>query len=582
MSLFGRRKRPAPPLTPEPPPPPPSLPAIHSTPSLPELARTYGISLPPQQDTEEEEGGGRPSNVGSVSVNGHGKSIAEMYKREEFVNSPSARQTGYRPPSFLYSPGSAPPIPSLSALRSAKARNRAPRSTKAPQTFNLVVVGDSGTGKSSYFRTLLATFGNGAEDQFVVGGKTTVEVVSEEGERIKLSVVDTKGLGMSEGRDELETERRLGKVVRLCEEKFEEVLVEEGQVYRTTSKSHDAFIHLCLYFLNHSSILPRPSTSHTNGVSSLSSPSLPASAEADERGFGDQTKEQLTISPLDLRLIKRLSARANVLPVIGRADELTEERLRECKEAVRRDLGRIGIGGGGWGVFGREGVDEDEEEELAVPVQGRGRSKSVKSEAAITEEGEEENEEGEVEGEEEEEEEQPKVIKVRSRSPHVSKSPNPQPSTPKATPRRKSLHFGGAPAWGISNGGVDEPPLPDVAEVLPFALISPENPWAKDGPGKFERKFKWGRVEVLNEEHCDFEPLRRAVFGGYFKLLKDSTRQEKYEPFRTQRLLARRATRNISSEQREELLKDLEKGATLGLGAAVPLPESRATSVDHH
>lgn len=41
----------------------------------------------------------------------------------------------------------------------------------------------------------------------------------------------------------------------------------------------------------------------------------------------------LTMSPVELRVIRRLSARANVLPVIARADSLTDEKLLAVKNA---------------------------------------------------------------------------------------------------------------------------------------------------------------------------------------------------------------------------------------------------------
>lgn len=52
---------------------------------------------------------------------------------------------------------------------------------------------------------------------------------------------------------------------------------------------------------------------------------------------GDESDEEddgvLTMSPVEIRVIRRLSARANILPVIARADSLTDEKLLAVKNA---------------------------------------------------------------------------------------------------------------------------------------------------------------------------------------------------------------------------------------------------------
>lgn len=52
---------------------------------------------------------------------------------------------------------------------------------------------------------------------------------------------------------------------------------------------------------------------------------------------GDESDEEeegpLTMSPAEIRVIRRLSTRTNVLPVIARADSLTDEKLLAVKNA---------------------------------------------------------------------------------------------------------------------------------------------------------------------------------------------------------------------------------------------------------
>ena len=52
---------------------------------------------------------------------------------------------------------------------------------------------------------------------------------------------------------------------------------------------------------------------------------------------GDESDEEvealLTMSPAEIRVIRRLSARSNILPVIAHADSLTDEKLLAVKNA---------------------------------------------------------------------------------------------------------------------------------------------------------------------------------------------------------------------------------------------------------
>lgn len=73
------------------------------------------------------------------------------------------------------------------------------------------------------------------------------------------------------------------------------------------------------------------------------------------------------LHPLDVEAIRVLSARVNVLPVIARADTLGPVRLKKMKEAVRRDLARMGIG---FGIF-----DEGEGEYEGMTIDGEANAK---------------------------------------------------------------------------------------------------------------------------------------------------------------------------------------------------------------
>jgi hypothetical protein len=72
----------------------------------------------------------------------------------------------------------------------------------------------------------------------------------------------------------------------------------------------------------------------------------------------------MTLSQADIYVIKRLSSRVNVLPVVSRSDTMTNERLEEVKATIRRDLKKGGVQVGGiLGQLDDSDEDEDEEEE---------------------------------------------------------------------------------------------------------------------------------------------------------------------------------------------------------------------------
>lgn len=100
----------------------------------------------------------------------------------------------------------------------------------------------------------------------------------------------------------------------------------------------------------------------------------------------------------------------------------------------------------------------------------------------------------------------------------------------------------------------------------------------QDLKGVFVRKFRWGAIDVLDPNHCDFAALRTAVLSTHLKVrrmsnydantgsrqhidslkvLKTHTREVLYEKFRTEKLLARRATSNISDAERLRLLEGM-------------------------
>jgi septin family protein len=151
----------------------------------------------------------------------------------------------------------------------------------------------------------------------------------------------------------------------------------------------------------------------------------------------------------DIACIRRLSTRVNVLPVIARADTLTDARIAAVKLAVRRDLADAGIG---FGIF--------DDGAAPPPVQAhddrnRGRSPSVGT----------------------------------TQLPYALVSPEMYSHSDgvlKNQPARHELIQQYAPAQTAGNRTLQR--------------------------GKFVRNFRWGGLDVMEPRHSDFVPLRSAVF----------------------------------------------------------------------
>jgi len=174
--------------------------------------------------------------------------------------------------------------------------------------------------------------------------------------------------------------------------------------------------------------------------------------------------------------------------------------------------------------------------------------------------------------EEEEEEDDPAprdgqttpTPKTRSRIIHIRPTSALSPKSPKLR-RARSLSRA-RPSADSSDS--DTPTMSTPAEekrelglLLPWAVVSPEledeDPLDQAGGNeegkRWVRKYRWGEIDVLNKEHCDLWALRRAVLGVYFKVLKNDTRRVLYEKYRTEKLLARRATRAMSEDERKKI-----------------------------
>ncbi|XP_063286830.1 septin-12 isoform X1 [Pelobates fuscus] len=184
--------------------------------------------------------------------------------------------------------------------------------------FNIMVVGQSGLGKSTLVNTLFKSKvirkapGSGIPKTLELNAVS--QVIEERGMEMRLTVIDTPGFG-----DQINNQNCWEPIIKYIHEQYEKYLREEILVTRKR-RIPDSRIHSCIYFI--------PPTGHW-------------------------------LRPLDLEFMKRLGQIVNVVPVIAKADTLTLEEREEFKQRIRKDLQAHGIS-----VYPQLELDEDPGEAL--------------------------------------------------------------------------------------------------------------------------------------------------------------------------------------------------------------------------
>ncbi|XP_014776064.1 septin-7 isoform X2 [Octopus bimaculoides] len=194
------------------------------------------------------------------------------------------------------------------------------KSVKRGFEFNLMVVGESGLGKSTLINSLFLTDlysseypGPSLRIQKTVKVDTTQVLLKENGVSLRLTVVDTPGFG-----DAVDNSNCWQPVIDFIDTKYEEYLNSESRVNRTIMP--DNRVHCCLYF-----IAPT--------------------------GHG--------LKPLDVEFMKRLHDKVNIIPLVAKADTLTPDECRDFKKTILNEIAQHKIK-----IYEFPECDDEEENKL--------------------------------------------------------------------------------------------------------------------------------------------------------------------------------------------------------------------------
>lgn len=184
---------------------------------------------------------------------------------------------------------------------------RKKKNLKKSLNFTVMVIGQSGSGRSTFINTLC--------DQLIVDSSSTVNLYSpeelgypdrelqlrkssieledNEGVKISLNLIDTPGFG-----DSLDNGVSFKVIKDYIKYQFDEILVEESRL-RRNPRFKDGRIHVCLYFIT-------------------------------PTGHG--------LREIDVEIIRQLGAYVNILPCLSKTDSLTVEELKLNKRLVSEDI----------------------------------------------------------------------------------------------------------------------------------------------------------------------------------------------------------------------------------------------------
>uniref|UniRef100_A0A8C9VUN6 Septin 9 n=1 Tax=Scleropages formosus TaxID=113540 RepID=A0A8C9VUN6_SCLFO len=187
---------------------------------------------------------------------------------------------------------------------------------------NIMVVGQSGLGKSTLMNTLFKSkvSRKSTLDTPEERIPKTIEIksishdIEEKGVRMKLTVIDTPGFG-----DQINNENCWQPIMKFINDQYEQYLQEEININRK-KRIPDSRVHCCIYFI--------PPTGHC-------------------------------LRPLDVEFMRHLSKVVNIVPVIAKADTLTLEERDFFKKKIREELRANGID-----VYPQKEFDEDAEDRV--------------------------------------------------------------------------------------------------------------------------------------------------------------------------------------------------------------------------
>ncbi|KAK3393128.1 hypothetical protein B0H63DRAFT_11068 [Podospora didyma] len=365
------------------------------------------------------------------------------------------------------------------------------RRRKDPTPFNILIVGTANSGKTSFLEFLKralelpakkrtkSVIDHDDQPQISPSGNFIPHYLETEidNERIGLTLWDSEGL------EKNVVDLQLREMSSFLESKFEDTFNEEMKVVRSPGVQ-DTHIHAVFLVLdparldrNIAATKAASATSQKNGGSHYPHARILGSLDED----------------LDLQVLRILQGKTTVIPVISKADTITTKHMDVLKKTVWDTLKRANLD-----PLESLGLDEDD---VATPDSSRILEEDEGAESDPSDvDGSPDNESLPIQGQD-------------------------------SLTQSKRLSSGSVRRHKHSDDGAKEDEVP----FIPMSIISPDI----YEPTVVGRQFPWGFADPYNEKHCDFLRLKEAVFSEWRGELREASREQWYEGWRTSRLKQR-------------------------------------------
>lgn len=268
---------------------------------------------------------------------------------------------------------------------------------------------------------------------------------------------------------------QLREMSLFLESKFEETFTEEMKVVRAPGVQ-DTHIHCAFLLLDPVRLDSNIAVTNANG-------SAGTNGTNGKYGVNHPSVVGGLDENLDLQVLRALQGKTTVVPVISKADTITNAHMAHLKRTV-------------WDSLKKANLDPLE----ALGLDDRDGSGSDRS----------------------------SVLDERDEDEALFSEGEPGQGSPK----------GKTTAVAAAEARAKRDPSPSSAAETPYLPLSIISPDIYD-PGTIGRKFPWGFADPYNVDHCDFVRLKEAVFTEWRGELREASRELWYEGWRTSRLRRR-------------------------------------------